>query len=56
MKYKSDYFISDEYWKNNLDKIIEEDFWIESYKQYFNGGKCLDLGCGIGQYTKKLII
>ena len=55
MKYKSDYFKSDEYWKNNLDKMIEEDFWIESYKQYFNGGKCLDLGCGIGQYTKKLI-
>mgnify|MGYP003290961333 CR=1 FL=1 len=28
----------------------------EYYREYFNGkGKCLDLGCGIGQYSKELM-
>lgn len=35
---------------------LEDDIWIDEYKKYFeNKGKCLDLGCGIGQYSKKLM-
>lgn len=52
----NDYFKNDEYWANHINKDLEEDLWIEEYRQYFNSkGKCLDLGCGIGQYSKKLI-
>ena len=52
----SDYFKNDEYWKEHINKPLEEDIWIDEYKKYFeNKGKCLDLGCGIGQYSKKLI-
>ena len=52
----SDYFRNDEYWKEHINKKLEEDVWIEDYKNYMNlSGKCLDLGCGIGQYSKKLM-
>lgn len=52
----SDYFKNDEYWKEHINKPLEEDIWIDEYKEYFNGGgTCLDLGCGIGQYSKKLM-
>lgn len=51
-----DYFKDDEYWKAHIDKQIEEDIWIDEYKTYFlSKGKCLDLGCGIGQYTRRFI-
>ena len=30
--------------------------WIDEYKDYFNSkGICLDLGCGIGQFIKRLM-
>lgn len=51
-----DYFANDEYWKEHIDKELEEDMWIDEYKKYFkNNGVCLDLGCGIGQFTKKFM-
>lgn len=50
------YFKNDEYWKEHINKKLEDDIWIENYREYFNGkGKCLDLGCGIGQYSKELM-
>lgn len=53
---KDTYFKNDEYWKDHISKEIEEDIWIREYKEYFNRkGKCLDLGCGIGQYSKELM-
>ena len=51
----NDYFGNDEYWKKHIHKELEEDYWIEDYKEYLGKGKCLDLGCGIGQFTKKLM-
>lgn len=51
-----DYFKDDEYWRVHIDKKLEDDIWIDEYKKYFsNSGKCLDLGCGIGQYSQKFI-
>ena len=51
-----DYFKDDKYWSNHINKSLEENLWIDEYKTYFNSrGKCLDLGCGIGQYSKQLI-
>ncbi len=51
-----DYFKEDEYWKEHINKKLEDDLWIEEYKDYLcNKGLCLDLGCGIGQFTKKFI-
>ena len=51
-----DYFKDDKYWSNHINKSLEEDLWIDEYKTYFDSrGKCLDLGCGIGQYSKQLI-
>ncbi len=51
-----DYFKNDEYWKNHINKDLEDDMWIDEYKDYFNNnGLCLDLGCGIGQYTKRIM-
>ena len=48
-----DYFKDDEYWKEHVNKELEDDMWIDEYKNYLNNhGLCLDLGCGIGQYTK----
>ena len=39
-----------------LKKKLEADMWIEDYKKYFiSNGKCLDLGCGIGQFSKRFI-
>ena len=51
----NDYFGNDEYWKKHIHKELEEEYWIEDYKEYLGKGKCLDLGCGIGQFTKKLM-
>ena len=52
----NDFFANDEYWKEHIDKELEDDMWIDEYKKYFsNAGICLDLGCGIGQFTKKFI-
>ena len=51
-----DYFKDDEYWKEHINKELEDDLWIDEYKEYLNNkGLCLDLGCGIGQYTKKFM-
>lgn len=48
-----DYFKDDEYWKEHINKDLENDLWIEDYKEFLsNHGTCLDLGCGIGQYSK----
>lgn len=50
------YFKNAEYWKKHINKKLEDDIWIRNYREYFSGeGKCLDLGCGIGQYTKELM-
>ena len=52
----SDYFKNDEYWKEHINRNLEDDIWIDEYKEYFeNKGKCLDLGCGIGQFSKRLM-
>lgn len=52
----NDYFKNDEYWAKHINKDLEEDLWIDEYKTYLNSkGKCLDLGCGIGQFSKQLI-
>ena len=52
----NDYFKNDEYWSKHINKSLEEDLWINEYKTYLNSkGKCLDLGCGIGQYSKEFI-
>lgn len=51
-----DYFKSDGYWKDHIDRELEEDIWIDDYKEYFVGAcKCLDLGCGIGQFSRRLM-
>ena len=51
-----DYFKEDEYWKEHINKELEEDLWIDEYKEYLsNNGLCLDLGCGIGQYSKRFM-
>ena len=48
-----DYFKDDEYWTKHVNLELEDDFWIEDYTNYLNNsGLCLDLGCGIGQYSK----
>ena len=48
-----EYFKEDEYWKEHINKYLEEDLWIDEYKEYLtNTGLCLDLGCGIGQFSK----
>ena len=47
-----DYFKEDEYWKEHINKKLEDDLWIEDYKNYLSNGICLDLGCGIGQFSK----
>ena len=52
----NDYFKDDEYWKEHINKKLEEDLWIDEYKEYLTKkGLCLDLGCGIGQYSKVLM-
>lgn len=52
----NDYFGNDEYWKEHINKNLEEDIWIDDYKEYFDKkGLCLDLGCGIGQFTKRIM-
>ncbi len=53
MDEKVDYFKNDEYWIEHINKPLEDDIWIDEYSEYIsNSGLCLDLGCGIGQYTK----
>lgn len=47
-----DYFKDDEYWKKHINDDLEEDLWIDDYKGYLSSGICLDLGCGIGQFSK----
>lgn len=50
------YFKNDEYWKKRINKKLEIDMWIDEYIEYFNNkGECLELGCGIGQYSKRLM-
>lgn len=52
----NDYFKNDEYWKEHINKNLEDDIWIDEYRKYFESkGKCLDLGCGIDQYSKRLM-
>lgn len=50
------YFKNDLYWKEHINKKLDIDMWIDGYREYFEKtGKCLDLGCGIGQYSKRLM-
>lgn len=52
----NDYFKEDKYWSAHINRSLEEDLWIDDYREYLSlNGKCLDLGCGIGQFSKKLI-
>ena len=52
----NDYFANDEYWKKHINEEPKDDIWIDEYKEYFNNeGLCLDLGCGIGQYSKRIM-
>lgn len=52
----NDYFKNDEYWKKHINDELEDDIWIEDYQQALKEtGTCLDLGCGIGQYSKLLM-
>lgn len=55
---------NEEYWKKHLkehegEKLdFLEDIWINKYSDIFNKipkGKALDLGCGLGQYTKFML-
>lgn len=51
-----EYFKNDLYWKEHINKKLDIDMWIDDYKEYFEDeGKCLELGCGIGQYSKRLM-
>lgn len=53
---EDNYFKNDKYWKEHINKKLEDDIWIKDYKEYFScKGKCLDLGWGIGQYSKELM-
>ena len=50
------YFENDLYWKEHINRQLSIDMRIDEYKSYFNNkGICLELGCGIGQYSKRLI-
>ena len=50
------YFENDLYWKEHIYRQLSIDMWIDEYKNYFNNkGICLELGWGIGQYSKRLI-
>lgn len=52
----NDYFKNDEYWNEHINKKLEVDMWIDEYKNFFEvKGKCLELGCGVGQYSKRLM-
>ena len=31
------YFKNDEYWKEHINKKLEDDIWIKNYREYFNG-------------------
>lgn len=55
---------NDSYWKKYLETHKDEkldflsDIWLEKYDNILKGitkGNALDLGCGLGQYTKYLI-
>ena len=46
------YFKNDEYWMEHINKKLEIDMWIDDYRDYFKSGTYLDLGCGVGQYSK----
>lgn len=51
-----DYFKEDEYWKRHIHRKLEPDMWIESFRHKLpQKGRALDLGCGIGQYTRWLM-
>lgn len=51
-----DFFKDDRYWEKHINKKLEEDMWIKEYMDILpKSGKVLDLGCGIGQYSKFFI-
>ena len=52
---KDKYFEDDVYWRKQIHKELEYDFGTDNYRKYFAGsGKCLDLCCGICQFSKRL--
>lgn len=54
--HRKDYFKDDEYWKRHIHDQLEEDMWIDDYHSVIpQSGLALDLGCGIGQYSRKLM-
>ncbi len=53
---RPDFFGEDTYWKRHIHRRLEEDMWIEDFRTLLpESGKALDLGCGIGQYSRRLM-
>ena len=51
-----DYWKADEYWKQHVHRKLEEDIWLDDYcSELPPSGKALDLGCGIGQFSRVLM-
>ena len=52
----NDYFKEDKYWKKHVNDNLEFDNYLDEYIYYLpKTGKVLDLGCGIGGYSKYFI-
>ncbi len=56
MDNRIDYFKADEYWRRHVHRKLEADMWIDDYRAELPvSGNALDLGCGIGQYSRRLM-
>ncbi len=52
----SNYWKEDEYRKRHIHRKLEEDIWTDLYLDEFPPlGKALDLGCGVGQFSRALM-
>ncbi len=55
-EHRIDYWKEDKYWERHINRKLEEDLWIDDYRNMLPPlGKALDLGCGIGQFSRKLM-